>query len=250
MKKVLVTGGARGIGLSIVKSFLAEDDYFVIVGDVDLLAIEEAKLQLNNFSDRLFFLFLDVSEENSVEKAFKEIETKHVGIDILINNAGISPKKNGRALDLEEISLAEWQRVININLTGSFLCTQKAVKYMKHKNWGRIVHISSLTSRTAASVAGIHYATSKTALLGFSRQVANQFGEYNITSNCIAPGRIESDMSRGVSDEVNKRFIEKIPLKRMGTAEEVAALVKFLSSNNAAYITGTVVDINGGAFMG
>lgn len=251
MKTVLITGGANGIGLAVASSFLNEsENYYVLIGDVDIKCIEKAKDSLKKYSDRVSFYYLDVSQKDSVIKTFKEIEKIHKGIDVLVNNAGISPKHNGKALELEELSLEEWQNVMDVNLTGAFLCTQSAVPHMKRNQWGRIINIASQSSRTAAQVAGIHYSTSKTGLLGFSRQVASQFGQYKITSNCIAPGRIESDMTNAVSAEVNRKFLENTPIKRMGTKEEVADLVKFLASENAAYITGAVIDINGGSFIG
>lgn len=249
MKRVLVTGGARGIGLEISRSFLNDESYFVVISDLNLPNLQEEKTILDH-SDRVDCVQMDVSSERSVYCAIEEINRKHGGIDILVNNAGISPKHDGKALKLDELTLDEWEQVIKVNLTGAFLCTRAVIGHMKENRWGRIINIASQSARTATTIAGIHYGASKTGLLGFSRALARQFGEYNITSNCLAPGRIESNMTQGVPDEINQQFIEKIPIKRMGTGKEIGETAKFLASEEAGYITGTVVDINGGSFIG
>lgn len=245
MKNVFITGGARGIGYSIALEFLKYDEYRVFIGDKSINDLNQDLLD-----HRIIPYQLDVSNLSSIESVFSNINELFGGIDILINNAGISPKHDGRALKLDELGLEEWNEVISTNLTGSFLCVKQVLPHMKQNKWGRIINISSQSARTAASIAGSHYAVSKTGLLGLSRQIASQFGEFNITSNSICPGRIASEMSRGVSEEANQRFIEHIPIKRMGKSEEVAALVRFLASEEGGYITGTTIDINGGAFIG
>lgn len=205
---------------------------------------------LINNKERIKFVSLDVTKEEEVISKVKLFNNEYNGIDILVNNAGISPKYKGKALRIDKLDLNEWEQVLNVNLTGAFLCTREVIKKMVTNNWGRIINIVSQSARTSASIAGVHYSASKTGLVGLSRTIAKQFGEYNITSNCIAPGRIETEMTRAVSDKINNEFLNNIPIKRMGNGDEVGELVKFLASEKAGYITGATIDINGGSFIG
>lgn len=248
MKNILITGAANGIGLSIAKKFL-QTGYNVFLTDSDIVSLKNTEEKLLENYQNLTCLKMDVSEEEEVRKTIAFINANSDGIDILVNNAGISPKRDGKALPLEEISLSEWEKVLKVNLTGTFLCTKSVIATMKRKHYGRIIHISSQSARTSAQIAGIHYAASKTAMIGFSRQIAGQLGSYNITSNCIAPGRIMSLMTSEVSEIENQKFLERNPIKRMGKPEEVAELAYYLASDEAAYITGTTIDINGGNFI-
>ncbi|WP_368900958.1 SDR family oxidoreductase [Oceanobacillus oncorhynchi] len=245
MKNVLITGGGNGIGCSIAKRFIQENTFKVFVVDNSFSELEKVP-----FYNDIFTFRLDVNDAQKVEDTIKNILVQHGGIDILINNVGISPKENGIARTIENINLDEWNKVISTNLTSAFLFIKHTLPSMKDKNWGRIITISSQTARTAAKIAGLHYATTKSGLVGLSRQIAAQYGQYNITSNCIAPGRIESDMTNGVSNQVNEIFLEQNPIKRMGKKEEVASLVEYLAKDEAGYITGATIDINGGSFIG
>lgn len=245
MKNVLITGGGNGIGCAIAKKFIQNKNFKVFIVDKSFEELKKLPLYSN------FYTFqFDIKDEKSVKEFILSINEGYGGIDILINNVGISPKKINVANTIENIELVEWNKVIAVNLTSTFLFIKYIIPSMKEKRWGRIITMSSQSARTAAKIASPHYVATKSALIGISRQIASQYGKYNITSNCIAPGRIESNMTKAVSDQVNQEFLNQIPISRMGKKEEVAALVEFLSREEASYITGTTIDINGGAFIG
>jgi 3-oxoacyl-[acyl-carrier protein] reductase len=244
----VITGAARGIGAEIAADLAAQGATLIITD----IAEEELQKTVEDFKMKdvnVEGLTLDVGNEHQVVNAFRYIGKKYGTIDILINNAGISPKVNGRRRSTHEIPLDEWESVINVNLTGTFLCTRESLPYMKRSGWGRIVNISSLAGRTSGRIAGSHYSASKSGIGGFTRTIASEYGSYGITANSIAPGRIESPMTKTANEDSNKKFISEIPIGRSGTTKEVASLVSYLCSEKAGYITGTTIDINGGIFM-
>ncbi|WP_078429103.1 SDR family oxidoreductase [Alkalihalobacterium alkalinitrilicum] len=244
----VITGGARGIGAEIAAELAAEGATLVLTDIIE----DELQKTVEDFKGKnvkVEGVTLDVGNEQQVIDAFKYIGEKYGTIEILINNAGISPKVNGKRRSTHEIPLDEWENVLNVNLTGTFLCTRESLPYMQRGGWGRIVNISSLAGRTSGRIAGSHYSASKSGMGGFTRTVASEYGSYGITANCIAPGRIESPMTKTSTEEMNQKFISEIPVGRSGTPKEVASLVSYLCSEKAGYITGTTVDINGGIFM-
>lgn len=248
-KVALVTGAAQGIGLSIAKA-LANHDIKVVMTDVSENKLMEEVDYLKNSGLEVEGYLLDVSNELEVKTVISQIKKVYNRLDILVNNAAISPKVNGNKRLIVDIPLDEWNQVMNVNLTGSFLCVRESLPLMMQNNWGRIVNLTSQAGRTYSRVAASHYSTSKTALIGLTRNIAFEYGQYRITANCIAPGRIDSPMVNLVSKETNEKFKEISPLKRLGKDQEIAAAVLFLCSEDAGYITGATLDVNGGMFMG
>ena len=229
-KKILVTGGNRGIGKGIVEGFL-NDGNEVLASCRDL-----SKFPIK--SDRLTVAELDISDSKSVDK-FKKI-VDDFRPEILINNAGIT--RDNLFLRMSD---DEWLDVINTNLTGTYRVTKLVTKCMLKQKWGRIINISSISGMMGNS-GQANYSASKSGIDGFTRSLAKELGSRNITVNSIAPGFISTDMTE---DLINEDLIKKIPLKRMGVVEDVVSLVLFLSSDDANYITGQTLVVDGGLFM-
>ena len=242
MKLAVVTGAARGIGLGVARQ-LAAAGHRVAMLDLDLDALEETR---NVLPDALR-VRCDVADEADVARAFAALSDQYGRVDILINNAGICPAHAGGAQPVEAIDLAEWQRVLAVNLTGTFLCVRSVVPLMKARGWGRIVNFSSMGGRTRSLLSGAHYGATKAGLIGFTRVLAGQLGPFGITANCIAPGRIDTAQS----DDFGQlsAFLEQLPMRRLGLPEDIAGAVAYLVSDAASYVTGTVLDVNGGHFM-
>jgi 3-oxoacyl-[acyl-carrier protein] reductase len=247
-KVALVTGAAQGIGLAIAER-LANDGALVVMTDLLQDKLEEETYRLREEGKQVECYTLDVSSESEIKRVISNINEKYSRLDILVNNAGISPKVNGVRTKIIDMPLEEWNTVLQVNLTGAFLCSREALPLMMQNNWGRIVNISSQAARTFSRVAGTHYAASKSGIIALSRNLATEYGTYGITSNCIAPGRIISPMAAVAPKEKNEEFVKLSALGRLGTKEEVAAAVAFLCSEEAGYITGATLDVNGGTFM-
>jgi 3-oxoacyl-[acyl-carrier protein] reductase len=186
----------------------------------------------------------DISEEEQVKATFKAILSEFGKIDILINNAGIT-----RDQLIMRMKRADWDAVLNTNLTSAYLCTQQAISSMLKQRWGRIINITSVFGQTGQA-GQANYASSKAALIGLTMAVAREVGSRNITCNAVAPGFIETAMTSALSDELKQSALKMIPLGRVGTPQEVAHCVAFLASDEAAYITGHVLNVNGGMLMG
>ena len=245
-RTALVTGAAQGIGYA-VASQLAADGHNVVLVDVDGEQLAAAASRLENARYAVSAFQGDVASSQCAPDAVSQAERIFGGLHILINNAGISPSHSGRSQDLEDVPLAEWERVLAVNLTGPFLFSRAALPLMKRAGWGRIVNFSSQGGRTRSLLSGAHYGATKAGLIGFTRVLAGQVGQHNITANCIAPGRIDTEQSRGFGDTA--AFLEQVPVKRLGEPDDIAAGVRYLVSDQAGFITGAILDINGGFFM-
>ena len=186
---------------------------------------------------------MDVTDANQVRNAFSRLSSEFGRLDILVNNAGIT--RDGLLLRMK---VEDWDAVLESNLKGVFLCTQEAIRIMLRQRYGRIINISSVVGQTG-NAGQANYVASKSGIDGFTRSVAQEVASRNITVNSIAPGFIDTAMTAGLSDAVKTKLLEKIPLGRMGTDREVAYGVRFLASDEAAYITGHVLNINGGMYM-
>ncbi len=233
-RTALVTGASRGIGLACARA-LAEAGAKVILAARDAAKLEQAAREI----DRAAWVVLDLSSHDSIKSAFSQVGK----IDILVNNAAVT--KDGLALRMKK---DDWDAVIATNLTGAFLAIQQVLHGMMKERWGRIINISSVVGE-AGNPGQVNYVASKAGLIGMTKSLAQEMASRNITVNAIAPGFIETDMTAGLSDELKANMLAHIPLKRFGKAEDVAAAVRFLASDDAAYITGHVLDVNGGMYM-
>ena len=196
-------------------------------------------------------LAADVGDEQSVARLLGAVEERFGLLHILVNNAGISPRINGHKGAIEDVPLDVWTRTIQTNLTGTFLVTRAAVPLLKKAGWGRIVNMASQAGRMYTGFGSVHYSASKAGQIGLSRVLAGELGPFNITVNCVSPSRTASAMalSFGDADKIEAQYIARTPLGRTATPQDVAATVAFLASDEAAYITGTIVDVTGGFFM-
>ncbi len=243
----LVTGAARGIGMAIAAR-LASEGHKVIMLDLNP-EVGQAARSLQDAGYPVRPVCLDITDEAAVLTLPRHLGEWWPKFAILVNNAGISPKHEGKKRDVADMPLSEWRRVLDVNLTGAFLVTKTCLPVLKSHGWGRIIMITSQAARTRTPVPGAHYAATKSGLTGFSRVLAAEVADFGITVNCVAPGRIESTMTAAAGSEVNARHAASIPAGRLGRAEEVAATVAFLASHDAGYSTGAVIDVNGGSFM-
>lgn len=241
-KVSLITGSTRGIGRAIAEKLAQAGSKLIITGTSHSRAESVAREISEKYSVDAFGVEMNLSNEESVKEAFKEIYKKFEGIDILVNNAGITRDK----LFLR-MSLKDWEEVIRVNLTGTFLVTQNALKKMLKQRWGRIVNISSVVG-FMGNIGQTNYATTKAGLIGFTKSLAKELAPRNILVNAVAPGFIETDMTAVLSEEIKEQYKKQIPMNRFGSPEEVANVVLFLVSDLASYITGEVIHVNGGMY--
>ncbi|MEJ8813009.1 SDR family NAD(P)-dependent oxidoreductase [Variovorax ureilyticus] len=246
-RSVLVTGGAAGIGLAIARGF-AGFGHRVLLADVSE-TVHAAADRLSTPQAPVHSQLADVGDEEQVLRVTARVQELFGGCDILINCAGISSKRDGQPVSPTEVTTADWQRVLGVNLTAPFLLSRELIPAMRQRGFGRIVNIASRAGRTFVAPAGVGYAASKAALIGLTRHLAGTYAPDGITVNCVAPGRIETALSSLSSPEVIAAATRAIPLGRLGTTDEVAAAVLFLASDEASYVTGACVDVNGGVFM-
>ena len=233
---VLITGGNRGIGLATAKTFAAKGNK---------VAITYRETPPDGIEDLGIHSFLcDVTDQDQVDKAFMEVEETLGTIEILIANAGIT-----RDALTARTSETDFSEVLDTNLTGAFRTAKKALRGMMRNRWGRVVFISSLSGRIG-QIGQSSYAASKSALVGLSRSLAKEYASRNITVNVVAPGAVKSEMLEKLSDDQISEYIESIPLGRLGEPEEIGEIIAFLSSEQAAYITGSVIPVDGGLYMG
>ena len=234
-KNVFISGASRGIGRAIAYHFA--NNNFVVVGT------SRNEFEFDQKSDNLIPLKLDVTSRDDVANCFEMLKAKDLLPKILINNAGITSDQIFLRMKNED-----WDNVINTNLNGVFNLSKIFVKNMIKQKEGRIINISSI-SGLMGNPGQVNYSSSKAALNGFTKSLAKELGSRNITVNCIAPGYIETDMTSYIDENQKNKLLETIPLKRLGKSEDVAKLVSFLSSNEASYITGQTISIDGGLLM-
>lgn len=248
-RNVLVTGGASGIGLALVQQFLREGARVAVL-DANAEAGATALRDLQDYGSRLVFVETDVGSFEGCERAHAAVVEKIGVIDTLVNNAGISPKRNGRGLGVDELSAEEWLRVLAVNLNAPFFLTKLVVPGMKAQRFGRIISMSSVAGKAYLDVVAVHYAATKAALIGLTRQLAGELGAHGITANAIAPGRIDTALVAMSGAEANARIVDATPLKRLGSTQEVADVCAFLATRDeAAFVTGQVIDVAGGWLM-
>jgi len=233
-RTALITGASRGIGLACAQA-LASAGTRVILAARDAAKLEAASAAIPDSS----WVTIDLSSQESIKEAF----AKAGPVDILVNNAAVT--KDGLALRMKK---DDWDAVLATNLTGAFLATQQVMQGMMKQRWGRIINISSIVGETG-NPGQANYVASKAGLIGLTKSLAQEIASRNITVNAIAPGFIDTDMTAALSDELKQNMLGHIPLKRFGKPEDVAAAVKFLASEDAGYITGAVLNVNGGMYM-
>ncbi len=241
-KNVFITGGSRGIGKAIAKKF-AQNGYDVIVNYVsENINLEELEKELKNGQEEIRTLFVkgDVTDVASCTEMVEQITKEFGKLDVVINNAGIT--KDGLLMRMKE---EDFDKVLDINLKGTFHICKQVVPIMMKQKHGKIVNISSVVG-IAGNAGQSNYAASKAGIIGFTKSLAKELASRNILANCVAPGFIRTDMTDVLADSVKENILSSIPLKRMGTAEEVANLVYFLASDENSYITGQVIPIDGG----
>jgi len=239
---VLVTGGSRGIGKAIALKY-AKNGYNVVLNYIsDNTDIEGLTKEFEAYGIEVLFVKADISKANEVEELVKQAIQRFGKIDVLVNNAGIT--KDTLLMRMKE---EDFDKVIEINLKGTFLVTKQVIPYMMKKRDGRIINLSSVVG-VAGNAGQSNYAASKAGIIGFTKSVAKEVASRNIRANCVAPGFIATDMTNVLSDEVKANINAQIPMKRMGTPEDVANLAYFLGSEESSYITGQVIHVDGGMF--
>ena len=234
-KNIFISGASRGIGKSMVEHFAKSN--FNVVGT------SRNDFKFDNDLENLFPIKLDVTSRNDVKDCFDELKSKNLLPDILINNAGITADQ----LFLR-MSDDDWDNVINTNLTGTFNLTKIFLKNMIKNKFGRIINISSI-SGLMGNPGQVNYSSSKAALNGFTKSLAKEVGSRNITVNCVAPGFIDTDMTSYIGDNERNEILKQIPLNKFGSPEDISKLVMFLMSDEASYITGQTISIDGGLLM-
>ncbi len=241
---VVITGGSRGIGRAVALAFAKEKAVIAILHyDPDEEAAQETVSLLARQGIEAESHKVDVSQKKDVDRIFSQIIKRHGGIDVLINNAGIT-----RDAFFMRMTEEQWDAVIQVNLKSVFNCTQAVIRNMMKNRRGHIVNISSVVGQIG-NVGQANYAASKAGVMGFTKSVAREVASRGIHVNAVAPGFIETDMTAVLPEKVREAFLAQIPFGRMGTPEEVAEVVYWLCSEGASYLTGQVIHVNGGMFM-
>jgi 3-oxoacyl-[acyl-carrier protein] reductase len=237
-----VTGASRGIGRAIALT-LCRQGFDIVVASPEIEKNEEVAAEIRACSGDAMTVNLDVTSPESVKSAFAKAIADKTRIDVLVNNAGVT--RDGLAVRMKP---ADWDLVMKINLDGAFSCIQQVLPGMMRNRWGRIVNISSVVGQ-AGQAGQANYAASKAGLIGLTKALAQEMGSRGITVNAVAPGYIATDMTKDLPEELKQKMMASIPLARMGKVEDIAAAVKFLVSEDASYITGHVLAVNGGMYM-
>ena len=243
-RTAIVTGAGQGMGRCVAVA-LAERGARVVVNDIQQERAEGTAASLRETGAEAIAIPADVVDSAAVRAMVEEAIAQFGPIHILINNAGIL-----RPTKVVEIEEDEWDLVIEVNLKGTFLCSQAVLPSMQEAGWGRIVNFSSTAGKNISTVGGAHYTAAKAGILGFTRHLAKEVAEHGITVNSVCPGLIDTEMVRAtIEDERTQAYADSFPIPRLGEPEEVAELVASLASDRAAYITGASLDINGGDLM-
>ena len=241
-KVALVTGGGQGIG-RVIADNLAKMGAHSVLGDINLENAEKAAKKIRDNGGKATAVLLNVMDPVNVRQVFDLISKEFKPLDILVNNAGIT--KDGLFIRMKE---DDWDRVLAVNLKGSFLCGQQAAKQMMKQRSGSIVNIASIVG-VMGNPGQANYSASKAGLIGLTKTMARELAPRNITVNAIAPGFIDTDMTRVLDDKIRDKLIEQIPLARLGLPVDIAHSVAFLVSGQSNYITGQVINVNGGMLM-
>ena len=236
-RKIVVTGAARGIGFAIAKQCLDQGAHVILV-DLKQDDLEMAAKKLNS-PDNITLKPCDVANEDQVKTMMKELKSELGGLDGVVNNAGITRDNLFMRMTMEQ-----WQSVLNVNLTGTYLMARHGIGMLRKSSFGRIVNLSSVAANGNPGQA--NYASSKSGVIGLTKTLALELARYGVTVNAIAPGFIETEMTAAISEKAKEEWMRNIPAARAGTPEDVADAVTFLLSDSAAYITGVVLGVDGG----
>jgi 3-oxoacyl-[acyl-carrier protein] reductase len=245
---VLITGGSGGIGEALVERY-ARDGAAVGIVDVNEETGAALAQRLTSAGLRVHFAHADVGDFAACEAACRAIEAALGPVDTLVNNAGISPKHAGKPMPIWQMAPDEWRRVMDVNVNSVFNFCRILAPGMVERRFGRIVSMSSVAGKAYLDIVAAHYSTTKAALIGMTRHLAGELGPHGITVNAIAPGRIDTPLVRGVAREANEKVAQETPLRRLGAPDEVASTCLFLTSDEAAFVTGQVIDVAGGWLM-
>jgi 3-oxoacyl-[acyl-carrier protein] reductase len=242
VRTALITGASRGIGRACAMA-LASAGYRVALAARSIQNLEDVANSIRNGGPEAFVVEMDLSSRESIVAGISKASEEFGRIDILINNAGMT--RDGLAVRMKQ---ADWDIVLETNLSGAFYAIQQVLPGMMRERWGRIVNISSVVGETG-NAGQANYVASKAGLIGLTKSLAREIGSRNITVNAVAPGFVETDMTHGLTPELKQKMIDQTPLGRMGSPQDVAGAVKFLVSDDASFITGHVLDVNGGIYM-
>jgi len=243
-KVALVTGGSRGIGRAICIRLASLGANVGVNYVANAAAAEETLKQIQLSGGRGFIVRFDVADPGAVQQSIKETIAEHGQVDILVNNAGIT--RDGLVALMSE---KDWDSVLDTNLKGAFFCSKAVIRTMMKKRWGRIINVSSVVG-FVGNGGQANYAAAKAGLTGLTKAMARELAGRNITVNCVAPGYIVTDMTDGLTEDVQESLKAQIPLGTLGTPEDVAAAVAFLASAGGNYMTGQTLHVNGGMYMG
>ena len=240
---VLITGSSRGIGSAIAKA-LAKENYNIVINYKEN-EIEAKKVfeEIKTYNSNVLMIQADIRKTTEVENMFNEIEKNFENVDILINNAGIASVRF-----FQDITEEEWEDIFNVNVHGSHRCIKRAIPSMINNRYGKIIGISSIWGVTGGALEA-HYSATKGAIISMNKALAKELGYSGITVNTVAPGGVDTDMLKDVPKESIEAYCSEFPLQRLAKPEEIADVVKFLISKEASYITGHVLNVNGGAFI-
>jgi len=241
-KAALVTGGSRGIGAAIA-SLLAEHGAAVVVSGRDADRLQQAVQALEERGASVHGVVADAAKREDADRLVEAAKERYGRLDLLVNNAGIT--RDGLLIRMKD---DDWDRVMDVNLRGAFLMTRAAAKLMVRQRSGRIVNIAS-TAGAMGNPGQVNYSAAKAGLIGLTKATARELAHWGILVNAVAPGLIETDMAAAISAEAREALLAQVPLKRIGSAREVAEMVGFLAGDGAAYVTGQVFHVNGGLYM-
>ncbi|EJC84169.1 dehydrogenase of unknown specificity [Rhizobium leguminosarum bv. trifolii WSM2297] len=245
----VISGGTTGIGLATAFRLLKAGHRVAVFSHGEASVAAAGAALAETFGPGMSLARqVDLREPAAVRNFFREVADVFSAPEILVCNAGISPKGTDGPADVSDLSLEEWNDVLTVNLTGSMLCCQAVLPAMKEKGYGRIIFVGSLAGRTRPRIAGASYVASKAALSGLSRVLVSQYSQYGITSNVVAPGRILTPLIGSAETKTNIDALARIPAGRLGDPDEVAAVIAFLASEDAGFVNGAIIDVNGGEF--
>lgn len=246
VQTAIVTGAARGIGAATAER-LARNNVRVLIADRDEEAARATASVLNSERAAVTAIACDVTKESDVERLAAYAAEQFGHVDCLVNNAGIIWKSGPSTI--EAMTIEEWKTVLDVDLTGYFLCARAVLPSMKRRRFGRIINVASMAVRTGGRGGFPHYVAAKAGVVGLTKALANEGGAFNVTANAIAPGLIETDMSARQNDQARLDMLKRIPLGRYGRPDDVADVILCMASDHFSYVSGVTLDVNGGIVM-